>query len=222
MKTFSRKQGKYIKTLNVIITVLAVIVAVWIVKIIVSSSEMVYLPDPLPIERESLTTADGAVSPVRISIPRLGVETNIEHVGRTASGNMAVPADFSEVGWFREGYLPGEVGNAVVAGHVDDAKGNAAIFYNLSRLEEGDSVLVEGEEGTLEFRVARKKLYPYTAEDTSEVFGKSDKPMLNLITCDGTWDQEKRTYSDRLVVFAELVEPDTEESAVSDTVESEI
>lgn len=43
--------------------------------------------------------------------------------------------------------------------------------------------------------------------DAPEVFGLSDgKSRLNLITCEGTWDEESQNYSKRLVVFAEKVE----------------
>jgi LPXTG-site transpeptidase (sortase) family protein len=209
---------KYIKGLRILVTVLIVVVIVLILKIVLPSLDGIYLPEPLPLDRASLTTAEGAVVPQRIIIPRLGIGADAEHVGRTAGGNMAVPVEFENVGWFREGYIPGETGNAVIAGHVDDARGNRAVFGRLSDVELGDSVLVEGEEGMLEFRVVRKEIFPYDTEDTSEIFGESDKPMLNLITCDGTWDQSRRTYTERLVVFAELVLPegDNKESVSAD------
>lgn len=208
MDTLPPNKKKYIKGLRILVTVLIVVVAALIIKIIMPDLSAIYLPEPLPVDRASLTTAEGAVVPQRIIIPRLGIGAETEHVGRTAGGNMAVPAGFDNVGWFREGYIPGEEGNAVIAGHVDDARGNMAVFGRLSNIELGDSVLVEGENGMLEFRVVRKEVFPYDAEDTSEIFGESDKPMLNLITCDGTWDQSRRTYTERLVVFAELVEPE--------------
>lgn len=207
MRYFTRKQGKHLRLARIGVSILIIVVIVMIAVVVFSERKSeVYLPEPAPLQRTSLTTAEGAVSPSKLIIPRLGVETEVEHVGRTASGNMAVPREFGDAGWFREGYLPGEEGSAVVAGHVDDANGNPAVFFNLSSLSEGDSVLVLGEDGTLEYRVVRKEIYPYDTADTTEIFGESDKPMLNLITCDGTWNQNKRTYSERLVVFTELVE----------------
>lgn len=164
-----------------------------------------YLPQPVVMDR-SLTTAEGAVKPVKVSIPRLRVEADVEHVGLDSAGRMGIPVEFDNVAWYREGYAPGEVGNAVIAGHLDDGKGDPGVFFNLEKLEIGDSVLVDGEEGRLHYRVVGKEKLPYDAEDTSEIFGDSDVPRLNLITCDGTWIANKRIYSDRLIVYTELVE----------------
>lgn len=164
----------------------------------------VYLPEP-PLKEIVRTSTTSSIIPEKILIPSIGVAAKVEHVGRARSGNMAVPRDFDNVGWFREGYIPGEKGGAVIAGHLDDARGNEAVFYNLDSLEEGDRILVRGENETLEFVVTQKKVYPYNTQDTREIFGEMDEAHLNLITCDGAWDQGKRTYENRLVVFAELV-----------------
>jgi len=48
-------------------------------------------------------------------------------------------------------------------------------------------------------------LYPAGNEPVSDVFGESDEPRLNLITCDGDWIENERGYSQRLVVYTELV-----------------
>jgi hypothetical protein len=36
--------------------------------------------------------------------------------------------------------------------------------------------------------------------------GSNDKAHLNLITCDGVWDVTKKSYSKRLVVFADIAD----------------
>lgn len=169
------------------------------------SGPKAYLPQPVVIDR-SLTTAEGAVEPITVSIPKLGVEAEVEHVGLDSAGRMGIPVEFDNVAWYREGYVPGEVGNAVIAGHLDDGKGDPAVFFNLEELEVGDSVLVDGEEGRLHYRVVGKEKLPYDAEDTSDIFGEADVPRLNLITCDGTWIANERNYSERLIVYTELVE----------------
>ena len=48
------------------------------------------------------------------------------------------------------------------------------------------------------------EVYPYQAVPTGLIFNQADKARLNLITCDGTWVKGDKTYSERLVVFAEL------------------
>lgn len=169
------------------------------------SGPKTYLPEPVVIDH-SLTTAEGAIEPITISIPKLGVEADVEHVGRDSAGRMGIPVEFDNVAWYREGYAPGEVGNSVIAGHLDDGAGDPAVFFNLERLEIGDSVLVDGEEGRLHYKVVGKEKLPYDAPDTSGIFGESDVPRLNLITCDGTWIANQRNYSERLIVYTELVE----------------
>ncbi len=52
---------------------------------------------------------------------------------------MGVPDNGHDVAWFKLGARPGEEGNAVIAGHVDDQKG-PAIFYHLDKLTKGDEI----------------------------------------------------------------------------------
>jgi LPXTG-site transpeptidase (sortase) family protein len=146
--------------------------------------------------------------PVRLSIPRLSlVDVIVEHVGMDSKGQMEVPAEDDNVAWFQLGYTPGKKGNSVLAGHFDKPTGDPAVFYNLGAMEVGDEINLEGDDGVIQtYRVTDKKAYPYDDFPTSHVFGKSDRKMLNLITCDGTWDQVAQNYSNRLVVFSELDE----------------
>jgi hypothetical protein len=43
-------------------------------------------------------------------------------------------------------------------------------------------------------------------ERPDEIFNKTDGSHLNLITCSGIWDNAKKRYSHRLVVFADKIE----------------
>ena len=147
-------------------------------------------------------------SPAYLSIKKLSLShIPIEHVGLDKEGKMDVPKNADNVAWFKPGYLPGTNGNSVLAGHFDKESGAPAVFYNLNKLIPGDEIEVEGEDGDVKiFVVTDKQLLPNDNFPVQEVFGKSDKKMLNLITCDGTWDPVKKSYSDRLVVFTELKE----------------
>lgn len=68
--------------------------------------------------------------PLRLSLPRLRIDADVEQVGLAPDGAMDVPERFDTVGWYRLGARPGELGNAVLAGHLD-AKTAPAIFWRL-------------------------------------------------------------------------------------------
>lgn len=140
--------------------------------------------------------------PVRLTIPAINVNAAIEEVGVTQSGDMEVPSNTVDVGWFKLGYRPGEKGSAVIAGHFDGKNGEPAVFTDLYKLKEGDKLYIEDDTGaTTSFVVRESRTYkPGYAE---EIFSVNDRAHLNLITCDGVWDGVKKSYSKRLVVFAD-------------------
>jgi sortase (surface protein transpeptidase) len=137
----------------------------------------------------------------RLVIPRIGVDAQIESVGRTSRGAMASPSSLDTVGWFNRGPSPGEPGDAVIDGHygVWDQPG---IFRKLRWLRPGDAVQVVWPDGRmLEFEVATSQVVPANAHPTG-VFALSGPARLSLITCTGAWDALHATYSDRLIVTA--------------------
>lgn len=143
--------------------------------------------------------------PIAVIIPKIDINAAIERVGVDGDGRMDVPKDAFNVGWYEYGVKPGEVGNAVFAGHLDTVTGAPAIFYNLSRVEVGDEIVVTTEEGKqLTFSVIRKETYDSAQFPLEDVFGASDKKMLNLITCQGWFDYSAQEYSHRLVLYTEL------------------
>ena len=122
-----------------------------------------------------------------------------------SQGRMDIPRKQQDVAWYDLGYKPGQTGNAVIAGHYDKADGSGSVFYKLSTLDTGDEIITQDGSGKeLTFAVVRKENYPYDSFPLTTVFGSSDKKMLNLITCEGTWNKSTKNYSHRTVVFAEL------------------
>lgn len=138
--------------------------------------------------------------PVRLKIPSISVNAAIEHVGVTPAGIMGIPVDTSNVAWFSLGPKPGERGSAVIAGHFDDVNGEDAVFTNLNLLKKGDELFVENNKGeVITFVVQGSGTYDPGYAD--EVFSRNDGSYLNLITCDGVWDDVKKSFSKRLIVF---------------------
>src|SRR5687768_1091778 len=63
--------------------------------------------------------------PSLLTIPTLDINAAIEHVGLDQQKRMDVPQDVNNVAWYKLGPLPGQPGNAVLAGHLDSKTGPA-------------------------------------------------------------------------------------------------
>jgi len=160
-------------------------------------------PSPSP-SGQNLAAARPAV-PVRMRIPAIKVDAPVEQVGVAPDGAMDVPRKYEDVGWFSPGYRPGEPGNAVVGGHLDSTTG-PAVFWNLQKLNLGDTVVVQLEDGSeRRFAVVAKEVYQFDQAPLQQIFGPSAKSRVNLVTCDGAFDRATKNYSKRLVVYTELV-----------------
>ncbi|TFD95878.1 class F sortase [Jeotgalibacillus sp. R-1-5s-1] len=146
------------------------------------------------------------LTPVSLTIPSLEIEAPVIQVGMLENGEMEVPEDVNEVGWFEPGVMPGARGNSVLAGHVDSYRG-PAVFFKLKDLKQGDEIIVTGENGeTLTFAVTDIQTYPSDGAPIERIFGPSGERNLNLITCTGPFNRDSGQYPDRLVVYTQLVE----------------
>jgi sortase (surface protein transpeptidase) len=142
--------------------------------------------------------------PQRIQIPKIGVDAIVESVGMDSQGRMDIPSNSDNTAWYNLGYKPGENGNAVIDGHLDKVSSAPAVFWNIKSLTEGDKIIITDANGsTYTFSVTNVVNYPWDNFPIKTVFGSADKPKLNLITCQGSWDQSSHNYSNRTVVFSE-------------------
>ena len=152
-------------------------------------------PSPSP------SAAPRAAVPKELIIPVIQVIAPVERVGVTADGAMDVPKEWNDVGWFEKGFRPGERGSAVIAGHLDSPT-DRAVFWDLHQLKAGDKVLVKADDGSQRtFQVVGSEVYAFNQAPLDRIFGPSDAPMLNLVTCNGTFDRGSKNYDKRLVVF---------------------
>jgi LPXTG-site transpeptidase (sortase) family protein len=142
--------------------------------------------------------------PVRLVIPAINVSAHIQHVGITTWGQMETPNNSTDVGWFKLGSRPGENGSSVIAGHFDGKNGENGVFSNLNKLKKGDIVYVKDDKGTATTFMVRESR-TYNSGYADEVFSTNNSAYLNLITCDGVWDGDTKSYSKRLVVFTDIV-----------------
>ncbi|MGI2329093.1 class F sortase [Planococcus sp. YIM B11945] len=144
------------------------------------------------------------IKPDTLSIPAIGVEAKVLHLGVTDNGEMDVPNTIDDVSWFEPGYKPGENGRAAIAGHVDGRNG-PAIFWDLAKLEAGDEILIEGEKEQLRFNVYAMESVALDLADIDSIFGYRSTPELILITCSGDYNHDRGTREERLIVYAKLV-----------------
>ena len=143
--------------------------------------------------------------PVRVEIPSIGVSSPLVRLGLKRDRSMEVPGDFQVAGWFTGGPQPGQLGPAVIAGHVDSRTG-PAVFYRLRDLRPGDQIrVVRADHRVVRFEVDALASYPKKALPTEAVYGATTAPVLRLITCAGTFDRASRSYRDNLVVSATRV-----------------
>lgn len=175
-------------------------------------------PPPTPVTAVGASVdgrVDGAAAPLAIAedlrptslhVPAIDVDANVTELGLTEDGAMEVPRGevYDLPGWYVHGPRPGELGPAVLGGHVDSRSG-PSVFHRLGGLEPGDLVEVGYGDGTVaRFTVERTERHPKDEFPFDEVFGNTSVPALRLITCGGAFDHGSRSYDDNIVVFAIL------------------
>jgi len=140
--------------------------------------------------------------PVSLSIPVIDVHTRLIRLGLTARGTLQVPASTAVAGWYTGSPRPGQVGSAIIAGHIDSYRG-PGVFFRLRLLRPGDRVYIRHADGTLAvFRVYAEHTYAKDRFPTAQVYGPSPSPELRLITCGGTFDPAIGSYLNNVVVYA--------------------
>lgn len=144
--------------------------------------------------------------PVRLKIPTIEVNSAIEDALITSDGRMDVPEGSKNVAWFALGPKPGDTGSAVIGGHFGIKDEVPFVFYDLDKLNIGDQIYVVNDKGiTLIFIVRSTKLFDRDADATSVFTSYDGLAHLNLITCEGEWNEANGTYPKRLVVFTDKV-----------------
>lgn len=157
------------------------------------------LPEPVEV-----------AAPEWISIPKIGAESTLEHVG-LVNGEIDIPpaTQPEQAAWWDGTPRPGEVGPAVILGHVDgevDGRaGQPGVFNKIATLVAGDEVLVTREDGSVAtFAVYEVERVPKEAFPADRVYGNTEQPELRLITCGGVFDRGSGHYLDNVIAYAKI------------------
>jgi sortase (surface protein transpeptidase) len=142
--------------------------------------------------------------PVRVEIPRIGVASSLDRLGRAPDGTVQEPNRWAVAGWYTPGTRPGDPGSAVILGHVDSKRG-PAVFFRLRELRRGDMITIRRADGSsVRFVVERIEQYLKDRFPTDEVYYPTLTPALRLVTCGGEFDATVGRYRSNVIVFARL------------------
>jgi sortase (surface protein transpeptidase) len=143
-------------------------------------------------------------APTRLRIPAIGVSSRLMDLGLKKDGSLETPPGAFPAGWFTGAPTPGQLGPAIIVGHVRYV--TPGVFERLTELRRGNRVEVSRRDGTTaRFRVTRVEHFAKSAFPTKRVYGNIDHPGLRLITCGGL-DASTNKFDENVVVFADLVQ----------------
>jgi hypothetical protein len=163
---------------------------------------------------------------LELLIPSLAVNAPVLGVGLTSDNKMDSPKGaigdpiWHTAFWYRGGGIPGSVGTATIAGHVNDPLGRPEIFAHLDHLGPGDEIIVRVKHTTVGIRFTVDQVKVYSVQESSDpavltqifgagpVSGAEPQPApdglshLTLITCagyivNGEFDHHTVVYATR-------------------------
>ena len=147
-------------------------------------------------------------APVSVAIPSIGVRSPLLRLGLNPDGTIQVPdiaTSADEAAWYKNSVTPGQIGAAVIEGHVDSQVG-PAVFFRLGALHPGDRIDVTlADRMTAVFRVTGVREYSKVDFPTEMIYGRTNYASLRVVTCGGTFDYATGHYLSSVVVFASLV-----------------
>ena len=179
---------------------------------------VVLTPQPTP----TAAVEPPSDSPIeRVIIAKYGVDAPVIVLGLDEDNVMESPDEPCDVAWYDFTSYPGFGSNAVFSGHVDwfnlgaagckceDPNGcggaGGAVFWDLQNMVMGDLVEVRLQDGTVyQYEVISRRQVSGSS-DFREIVSATEKEIITLITCGGTFDASRGHYNDRVVLQAERI-----------------
>src|SRR5690625_351413 len=163
---------------------------------------------PIDIRETSpeAVTPDPVTTPVRLDYPDRDITLEVDPVGVAQDGQMEIPEDADRAGWYRFGPGVGDgKGTVVIAAHNGSFTTGVGPFHYLRQARPGDVIELSGADGTVAtYDVVSTASEAKAVIDLAAYFERDGRPRLVLITCGGQWQEDVGSYSDNIVVTANL------------------
>jgi hypothetical protein len=147
--------------------------------------------------------------PRQLIVDPLNISADILPMGILKSGALDAPKTAWDVGWYNASSLPGaSYGALLIDGHVNDSLDRPGVFAAIGTLKTGDIMKIQrGDGAEFSYSVQLVEQKPTNQVDMNKLLAPftEGKGGLNLITCGGTYNAQKKTYDDRILVYAQQV-----------------
>ncbi|MGA7204257.1 MAG: class F sortase [Specibacter sp.] len=161
----------------------------------------------VPVTPASVGAVLVASAPVSLQVPQIGISTKLVALGQAADGTMDVPGGQpgDPGGWYKYSPAPGQLGPAVILGHVNNLASPVGLFFRLHEMKPGQQFSVTRADGMVAvFVVDKLALVKKATFPTLAVYGNTNRAEIRLITCGG-FDPASGEYTENTVVYGHLV-----------------
>ena len=160
---------------------------------------------PTPAQESTRIPASDR-QPASLSIPDLGIETEVVRTWMDGAASIVVPEDVLVTGWFDGSRrLDARYGSTVIVGHRDSATQGTGALYAIEELPLGAVITVTDRSGIAHnFVVESIELIDKAAlpQEAPRIFTHRGPYRLVLITCGGAFDESARSYLSNVVITA--------------------
>lgn len=172
----------------------------------VSADPMASIPAPSSAPAPQ-PAGQQAPLPASVSIPAIKVTSTLIPLGVNPDLTVQVPdlKTPQQAGYFTLGVRPGEIGSAVLLGHVD-GDGRLGVFHDIHTLNLGDPIVIGRADGSMiTFKVTRVRTVLKTAFPSQDVYGPKPDAEIVLVTCGGELDRAAHNFLSNVIVTGVLV-----------------
>jgi len=139
--------------------------------------------------------------PIRMRIPALSLDYEIQATGADRNGTMVVAPGIEVISWFDRSSIPGNEGNAIFGGH-NSWSGVRSKIYTLDKLEIGELMEIDYDDGTcLRFFLESVFVYELRTAPSHLIMDTAGDARLTLITCKAPFNTVTGTSDNRIVAI---------------------